>query len=118
MRSLQLIAFLSLLSSCSNFGTALENASRRVSGVDASTIVLCDRVLNYQTKGSYSLDAAHENRLEELSRRGEDCSQYGHLKRSVPAKQTINVQTDVEVKTARELPPLIPTRPLFKRPQR
>jgi len=53
---------------------------------ETSTLVLCDGVLNLPTYNIY-----RTARLEELAKRGEDCSEYTHLIQVKPTQQNINV---------------------------
>ncbi len=58
----------------------------------ASTLQLCDSVLNINSMPrSFGMYALHDARLEELSRRGEDCSSFMHLRRSVSSDIDVNV---------------------------
>jgi hypothetical protein len=54
-----------------------------------STMSLCDQTLNFS--GGLAYQRAHNARVDELNRRGEDCSNYMHLRRPVPPQQSINV---------------------------
>jgi hypothetical protein len=59
----------------------------------ASTLQLCDNVLNHTGAGMYS-QSPHNARLNELSRRGEDCSSFMHLRRPVSPVQSVNVDVN------------------------
>ena len=56
-----------------------------------SIIRLCDDVLNFRDAGR-TRGGWREAKLEELSRRGEDCSDLTHLR--PPASSDINVNVD------------------------
>jgi len=50
----------------------------------ASNMQLCENVLNFNAAGQVvagGMKSAHDARLNELSRRGEDCTSFLHLRR-------------------------------------
>jgi hypothetical protein len=59
----------------------------------ASTMRLCENVLNF-IRLSPAYQSQQNARLEELSRRGEDCSSFMHLRRPVSSDQNINVEVN------------------------
>ena len=57
-----------------------------------STMRLCDNVLNYAGYVQYEDSQMLQNqRLEELSKRGEDCSDLMHLRRATSSDINVNV---------------------------
>ena len=43
---------------------------------EVPTPTLCDQILNYHSPQMRRINPANDARLEELNRRGEDCSEY------------------------------------------
>ena len=66
---------------------ALTSCAIAIDYSQASTMQLCDNVLNYRENPIYGFNRAdamqrvQDAHLNELSRRGEDCSSFLHLRR-------------------------------------
>jgi hypothetical protein len=56
-----------------------------------SSIRLCDDVLNFRDAGRVQ-GGWREAKLEELSRRGEDCSDFTHLRQPTSSDINVNVE--------------------------
>lgn len=82
---------LALLMTFILLGCESQYAQRRLAEIPVSpTLVLCENVLNFDPESQSR--RWHNLRLETLSERAEDCSQYTHLQRELRPQQNINVR--------------------------